>query len=653
MRIEKAGNRLGIFFFYDNDGIVDEYVTYLLNGMMGFFDRLVVVCNGKLTAQGRDVFRKITSDIIVRDNIGLDVAAYKTAMEYVGWEGLRSYDEMIFFNHTIMGPVYPFEEMFAEMDTRDLDFWGITKYGQESFDPFGYSPYGYLPEHIQTHFLAFRKSLTNSIDFKVYWDEMPEIKSYNDSVGYFESIFTKMFEEKGFTWDVYVNTDEYEGITTFPLMNCARELLEQKRCPIFKRRTFFQPYDYVLGNTVGQHAVELMKFLKDSTEYPIDLIWDNLLRTCHQADLVRLLHLDYILPTYCHTEEAEAFAKEKKIALVMHLYFPDLVEDSYSYALTMPETVDVYITTNTLEKKKCIEEVFDKNKFHHLEVRVIENRGRDVSSILVGVKDVIMDYDIACFIHDKKAAQINPGSVGVGFAYKCFKNTLCNKEFVYNVLDTFRKNPRLGILSPPGPNHADYFPLLSNEWGPNYEITKELADKLDINVPMDRSKEAIAPYGTFFWFRPAAMKKLYAKDWKYTDFPPEPNNTDGTILHAVERLYPFCVQAEGYYPGILMADEYAAIEYTNLLYYTREYNRAIISKGYCNYFHKMRDEIEYGFVNPLEREGREKERQELINWIDIFKLKNAELEEANRILRENSSLVHRLKCMIKRIIRMK
>ena len=591
MVIDNSAKRVGIFFFYDQEGIVDEYVTYLLSGLKSSLERLVIVCNGTLSASGRQKLEGFSSEILVRENRGYDVAAYKAAIEYIGWEQLKAYDEVVIFNHTIMGPVYSFSDMFDEMNKRDLDFWGITKYGQESFDPFGYSPYGYLPEHIQSHFLVFRKSLVCSLDFKYYWDNMPEIKSYNDSVGIFESLFTKQFEEKGFVWDVYINTDEYKGLTTFPLMNYAREMVENKHCPIFKRRTFFQPYDYVLGNTMGQAAGELFEYLEQKTNYPTDLIWDNLLRTCHQADLVRTLHLDYIIPTDKCIDKLSQNSQDKKIALVMHLYFIDLIEESFSYACTMPENADVYITTNTEEKKGAIEKVFSKGKFNHCEVRVIENRGRDVSSILVGVKDVIMKYDIACFVHDKKTAQINPGSVGAGFAYKCFKNTLYNKKFVNNVLDVFEKNPRLGLLAPPMPNHADYFPLLCNEWGPNFDTTKKLAEQLNINVPMSAEKEAIAPYGTFFWFRPIAMKKLFDHDWQYEEFPPEPNNTDGTILHAVERLYPFAVQSVGYYPGIVMADKLASLEYTNLLYYVREYNKVITATGNSNYFHLMRDEI--------------------------------------------------------------
>lgn len=592
MVINNCKERLGIFFFYDKDGIADSYVSYLLQGMRESLKRLVIVCNGELSSEAYDEFEKYSSEIIVRENEGLDVGAYQEAMYHIGWENLGAYDELVIFNHTIMGPVYPFEEMFAEMNKRDVDFWGITKYGKESFDPFGYNPYGYIPEHIQSHFMVFRKNLLNSEAFQSFWKEMPVVKSYDESVGYFESAFTKKFADKGFKWDVYVDTDEYKDITTYPLIFYAKELIKNKRCPIFKRRMFFQSYKYVVANTVGQGAMELLEYLRDKNLYDVDMIWENLLRTCNQADLVKNMQLQYILPSnIAPVDKVEEEIKSKKIALVMHLYFEDLIDSSFEYAESMPASTDIYITTNTENKKRSIEKKFAESKFNRVEVRVIENRGRDVSSILVGVKDVIEDYDIACFVHDKKTAQIKPGSVGEGFAYQCFENTLHNEKFVYNVLNCFLDNPRLGLLVPPVPSHGDFFPTLGLEWSMNFENTEALARKLKIAVPMDGMKEPIAPLGTFFWFRPSAFKYLYDYDWKYEDFPKEPNNIDGTLLHAVERIYPFAVQQAGYYPAMVMVDKFAGIEVNNLEYYVREYNRVLLDNQMGGYQHQMVDRM--------------------------------------------------------------
>lgn len=593
MILENNANRLGVYFFYDKDGIVDDYVPYLLQDLVKSLNDLIIVCNGKLTPEGRVTFGKFTKQIIVRENKGLDVWAYKTALDYLGWEQLETYDEIVLLNATIMGPIYPFSEMFLEMSKKDVDFWGITKYGKEDFDPFGCNPYGYVPEHIQSHFMVYRRNLVGSVEFQKYWNDMPEINSYKDSVGIHETAFTKRFADMGFRWDVYVDTEEYNALTTYPLIFYPKELIRDLKCPIFKRRSFFQDYNYVINNSLGQPTVELYEFLKKSGLYDVKMIWQNILRTCNQADIAKNMHMNYVISsTSINNDEIDTILKEQKIALIMHLYFPDLLEDSLKWASAMPAETDVYITTNTKEKKQEIEKVFKQLQCNRLEVRIIENRGRDVSSLLVGVKDVIDQYDYACFVHDKKTAQLKPGSVGEGFAYKCFKNTLYNKIFVKNVIGLFIDNPNLGILSPPIPNHGDFFPSIGCEWTTNFNNTENLAKKIGITVPMSEEKEHLAPLGTMFWFRPKAMKPLYDYDWTYTDFPPEPNSTDGSLLHAVERLYPFAVQQAGFYPAVVMADEYARIELTNLNHYVRNYNKILIQNNICNYNFKMWRELE-------------------------------------------------------------
>ena len=45
--------RLGIFFFYEKNGDVDDFITYYLADLNKNLTELVVVCNGKLSAQGR------------------------------------------------------------------------------------------------------------------------------------------------------------------------------------------------------------------------------------------------------------------------------------------------------------------------------------------------------------------------------------------------------------------------------------------------------------------------------------------------------------------------------------------------------------------------------------------------------------------------
>ena len=464
--------RLGIFFFFDAQGVVDSYVEALLADMVKNLSELVIVVNGEVTAKSYAKLSAFTDNIILRENKGLDAWAYKTALESYGWDRLVEFDEVVLFNATIMGPVYPFEEMFTEMAGRDIDFWGITWFHKVPYDPFGHAAEGYLPRHLQSHFHAYRRSLVSSKAFQDYWDNLPQMSSYEDSVGLHEAPFTQRFERLGFTSDVYVNTEDLEGYTFSPVLFAPKRLIEEKRCPIFKRRSFFHDYQDLVRQSVGNTSLDLYEYLRDHTDFDTNLIWDNVLRSMNMEDLVKNLHLTYVLPTQAVIREP----KPQKVALIAHLYYMDLLEPTLAYVKSMPEGTDLILTVGSQEKAELVEEAC-KDLPYNVTVRLIENRGRDVSALRVGCKDIIHDYDLVCFTHDKKVTQVRPYSVGDGFAIKCFENLLATRDFVKNVIATFDAEPRLGLLAPTPPNHGDYFPLFSMGWGPNFERTKTLLEK--------------------------------------------------------------------------------------------------------------------------------------------------------------------------------
>lgn len=560
--------RLGIYCFYDKYGHAASFIKTFLDDLMDNLDDLVVVVNGQLSDQARQLFSEYTKTIIVRENKGLDVAAYKQAILTLGWEKLESYDEVICLNDTVMGPVYPFREMFACMDRKDVDFWGITAYAGETVDK------EQIPTHLQAYWHAYRRSLVSSPAFHEYWETMPLWKDYAEVTRKHEMTFTKHFTDLGFTWASYIEWRKYQGYSSYPLLYMPMQIVRDDRCPIFKRRSFFVDYSAYFDQTAGQPALDLYEYLRDHTDYDVDMIWDAILPSYNIDDIRKAMHLDYVLPSQAINPQTH---DRPRSAFIYHVYFMDLLEDTCHYIASLPEETDLYITS-TEDKIPQIREYMQQHGISHQATFIpVINRGRDVSALLVAACPVVLSgkYDVIGFAHDKKSSQNQEnghhGTESQGFAYKLMENTLGSEAYVKNILTLFAENPRLGQVTPPPPYHALYFAhTIPHDWGANYEITKELLeDRLGIHVPLSPTKPTASAMGSCYWFRVEALKPLFEYGWKYEDFLPEGQmGEDGTISHAIERANGYICQSRGYYPAWVLSDRYARIEVDSLFYTT-------------------------------------------------------------------------------------
>lgn len=518
----------------------------MLNGIKPFSERIVFVSNGKLSIDSKNELETIVSNIIERENKGFDAWAYKEAMEYITLQELQEYDELVMMNHTIMGPVFPFSAVFNEMECCDIDFWGLTAYHELPGVRVKKCRYGHIPYHIQSHFIAVRKRMFSSLEFQKYWQKLPKINSYQDSVFLHEAVFTKHFADLGYKYSVFADPECLREHNLCPVIYSPARLLRETKCPVFKRRTFFHDMTDLQTFSMCGQAKELMDFLRKETDFDTTVILENILRSSSLADVQRCMGL-FVFPE--DNNRKANVQTTLSTALVLHLYYDDQIDFCRKYAESMPLCSDLYITTTDPEKADRIRMEFSGGRWENVNVNVIlaENRGRDISSLLVGVREQVKKYDLVCFAHDKKSHSGSDGIIGEEFACHCFDNILGSSEYVESIIREFQECPRLGLLSAPPPYHSSYAQVIGDEWTCNFEKTAELANALEIHVPLNRDEMPAAPLGTIFWFRPEALAPLLDRQWKYADFPPEPNDDDGTMLHAIERLYPFAAQEAGYY----------------------------------------------------------------------------------------------------------
>lgn len=571
-------NRLGIFFFFDKDGVVDAYVPYYLKHLKPFCKELCVVVNKPLKPEGRRVLEKCCDKLLVRENIGFDSCAYKEAMESYGYEVLKQYDELILCNFTCYGPVYPFQEMFDKMAKSKADFWGISRHPK--IDNVVLSPKqttSYIPEHVMSYFMVIRRRMLVSEEFRLYWKSLETAQTYAEAVVVNELRFTDYFESRGFKSDVFISDKTYKKLKENGAVFNPIDFLKE-RCPLVKRRAFFTDYNAFIWHGRGNFPRETLEYIKQHTDYDVNLIWDNLLRTQPGSVLKRNLHLNYFLPDVYMGKDADDLGKKCRVAMICYIYYEDMVDYCLDYAKNLPPWADIYVVTVKESVAKEIKEKFSSLP-NRLEVRLKQNRGKLASAILITCKDIFSNYDYVCVTQAKKTSHLKDTIASEAFCNHCWEGVLASPGYVLNVIQSFQDNPRMGYACSCTPHWGNFTALIGMELTVNSQKMQDvLHNQYHIYPPFD--SEPVASYGDCYWVRGKAYKTLLSHTWKHEDFPEEPTPTDGTILHELERLNPIFVQYDGYYPAWCMPADMTSTYFDNMHFLYRRMRLASLNNTY-------------------------------------------------------------------------
>jgi lipopolysaccharide biosynthesis protein len=547
--------RIGIFFFYDKDGIVDKYIDVLLSGLKPYIERLVIVCNGKLTESGRNIFEQYTSEILVRDNSGFDVWAYKYALEYIHFESELDYDEIIMFNFTIFGPIYPFSEMFSKMDGEEVDFWGITKYHKLNFDPMKKIRYGYIPEHIQSHFLAIRRALFSNIEFINYWKNMPPVTTYDEAVSFHEAIFTKHFADLGFSWKTYIDTTPLDNYSKYPLMFMPLTLVKQFRCPILKRKTFFLDYWMMINESSGAEAREVFNYLNKNSLYDTRLILENLIRSENQTNWMNNLQLVEVISDSSERSLKELKIDLKQVCIAAYICGSTITQSILEYINEIPEESNLFVITTSAIEEEIKSNLSEKSE---LNIFIVPNNTSATAAFIMAAKK-LDQYKLVCFVHDQIDQNRTPLSIDLFHLEQSYQNLILNSSYIEKVVSLFGRDDLLGIAFPPQPTYGHHGISYAHAWQLIFDEAKKILDQFDITIPYSPDVAPINTCGNMFWYRPEALQTPIPSDEYYRYV----TKTD-IVENASSWIYSLVAQNNGYYSAWFMNSEHAKTEIVNL-----------------------------------------------------------------------------------------
>lgn len=228
--------------------------------------------------------------------------------------------------------------------------------------------------------------------------------------------------------------------------------------------------------------------------------------------------------------------KINNIIVIVHVFYVDLAFDIFERLNTYESISKIYITTIE-ENIDDLKIILKKYPFVY-EIYVFENKGRDVAPLIQLLKLIeLKDDDIVLKVHTKKSLHL---SIDESNEWRrSLYDILMPKGKFDLIINKFKKNIEIGMIGPSAQlmkvSESFYAKETINEWN-------NLINKLP-QVEIKKDLEFFA--GTMFWAKGIVFNQLSLLRLQLNDFESEKGQTDGTIAHAIERIFPLLAQLKG------------------------------------------------------------------------------------------------------------
>lgn len=238
---------------------------------------------------------------------------------------------------------------------------------------------------------------------------------------------------------------------------------------------------------------------------------------------------------------------DKRIAIHVHLYYVDLLDEFIGYLNNMPYSFDLFISCRESSNVKLIHE---KSKqipsVQKVIVKEHPNRGRDIAPLYVMFRNEVAKYDYFMHIHSKKS--LYTGNERKGWRQYSLESLLGSPELISKIFAMF-ENYNAGLIYP---DIHEEIPMMAYSWLSNEYRGKQLLNRMGI---LDSTNIFNYPAGSFFWARTEAIQPIFDLKLSMNDFDVEAGQTDGTLAHALERVLPYVSTNQQYNQIILDCEE--------------------------------------------------------------------------------------------------
>lgn len=228
-----------------------------------------------------------------------------------------------------------------------------------------------------------------------------------------------------------------------------------------------------------------------------------------------------------------ALSPRGRIAVVLHLYYPELWSEFRDALGAIPESFDLFVSLTAGYSDQAADWI--RVSYPSAQIITLENRGRDILPFVTLINSgVLFHYDLVCKLHSKRSMDIDRGDT---WRRELLDGVLSDADYVGRVLTAFDSDPELGAVV------GDRCLRKERDWSRHVQRINELCNRIGMAAVTDETGCPGYPAGSIYWIRSSLLRPIARLGLTAADFEPEPQPRDGYkswttsgLVDAIERL---------------------------------------------------------------------------------------------------------------------
>lgn len=532
--MRQHGRQVGVLAHFDTAAELSAVNRSLLDCLLEVCDRVVIVTTSPLRPTGLDPDRV---EVIERPNMGYDFYSYRVGLsacvERHGFDGLFLVNTSFMVCHRER-----FCATLVAMATR-AEGAAVTGLSESlQFEP-----------HLQTYLVHFTREAVLSPPFQAWAASIEPQPDKMQMILRYELGMTRTLRQHGLNHAaLFSETPAEQAAAMARWQNC--NLSEQRhfdgsrsaREVALVPASAYNPVHFSARALAERHGLVKSELVR-TNPHRLDIDWLPKLAEAPLLAEIRAsveqskrdyVHQDDGLTVFNGQAEGLTMASSGPlgragvdIAVVVHVFYPELIREIRGYLGHILEPFDLFVTT---PHEAAVSQILTEFSLLCSAVCVVLHRnvGRDIGPFMSVYRSGLLDgYKAVLKTHSKQSKYSNEGAVWRRQLY----GALCGDAArVRSTLDLLRR-PQVGLV---GPDAS----FLTHEhfWGGNKARVTALLSSVGV-IEEGQALQLGFFAGSMFWFKPRALRLLKSIPWERFEFEPEAGQRDATLAHAIERIF--------------------------------------------------------------------------------------------------------------------